>query len=141
MDNTKIRLLRRYNQLVEMKCASETKFDHQCQIKDLTFKQIEYLKIIDKHELITISELAQEVDNSKPTVTEMVKKFISLDCVYKVKCSSDARKAYLQLTDRGIKIARMEDNILSDLLDKIFVKLTDEEIETLIHLLDKTVSD
>jgi DNA-binding MarR family transcriptional regulator len=99
--------------------------------------QVEYLKVIDRHEYITISQLATEVHNSKPTVTELVKKFTAQDCVYKVKCHQDGRKAYLKLTDRGLKIARMEENVLKDLTQKILDRLTQEEVETLIFLFEK----
>ena len=139
MKDIELRLLNAYKNLYRMKCSSADKFDHQCELSDLTLTQIEYLKIIDKYDYITISQLAQEVNNSKPTVTEMVKKFSALDCVYKVKCSQDARKAYLKLTDRGLKIARMEENVLKDLIEKIMSRLTEEEVETLIRLFEKLV--
>lgn len=134
-------LLETYSRLVELKCLSAHKFDSECKLKDLTLTQIEYLKIIDSHEYITISSLAKEVDNSKPTVTEMVKKFIAVDCVYKVKCSSDARKSYLKLTSRGEKIARMEQHVLEDVVSKMIKNLTKEEIISLIYLIDKAIGD
>jgi DNA-binding MarR family transcriptional regulator len=130
-----------YKNLYKLKCNSTDKFDNQCELSHLTLTQVEYLKIIDRHEYITISQLASEVQNSKPTVTEMVKKFTALDCVYKVKCHQDGRKAYLKLTDRGLKIARMEENVLQDLISKIMVKLTEDEVETLISLFEKLGSD
>lgn len=132
-------LLITYSKLVELKCHSTHKFDSECQLKDLTITQIEYLKIIDAHEHITISTLAKEVHNSKPTVTEMVKKFIAVDCVYKIKCSSDARKAYLKLTTRGEKIARMEQHVLEAVVTKMVKNLTEEEVLSLINLIDKAV--
>lgn len=134
-------LLETYSKLVELKCLSTHKFDSECQLKDLTITQIEYLKIIDAHEYITISTLAKEVKNSKPTVTEMVKKFIAVDCVYKVKCSSDARKAYLKLTTRGEKIARLEQHVLEAVVSKMIKNLSEEEVISLIYLMDKAVSD
>lgn len=134
-------LLETYSRLVELRCHSTHKFDSECQLKDLTITQIEYLKIIDLHEPITISTLAKKVDNSKPTVTEMVKKFIAVDCVYKEKCNSDARKSYLKLTARGEKIARMEQHVLEDVVTKIINKLSKEEIVSLIYLIEKAVND
>lgn len=52
-------------------------------ISQLTLKQIEYLKKFDEHEYVTISQLAEDLNLSKPSITEMVKKFIQLDCVKK----------------------------------------------------------
>ncbi len=137
MKDTELRLMEAYKNLYKLKCNSADKFDHQCELSDLTLTQIEYLKIIDKHEYITLSGLAEAVHNSKPTVTEMVKKFTSLDCVYKVRCHQDGRKSYLKLTDRGLKVARMEENVLKDLVQKIMTRLTEEEVNTLIDLFEK----
>jgi len=120
------KLLETYSKLVQLKCHSTHKFDSECQLKDLTIIQIEYLKIIDTHDY---------------TVTEMVKKFIAVDCVYKIKCSSDARKSYLKLTTRGEKIARMEQYVLEDVVTKMIKKLTKEEIISLIYLIEKVASD
>ncbi len=139
MNDVEVKLFDTYRKLVEMKYSCTTKIDRECQLKDLTMKQIQYLKIIDRHDYITISSLAQEVNNSKPTVTEMIKKFIKLDCVYKEKCDRDGRVSYLMLTDRGQKIARMEENVLKDVIDKIVKRLTEDEIETLIYLIEKAV--
>ncbi len=134
-------LLETYRKLVDLKCHSAHKFDSECQLKDLTLIQVEYLKIIDTHEYITISTLAKEINNSKPTVTEMVKKFIAVDCVYKVKCSEDARKAYLKLTSRGEKIARMEQHVLKAVVTKMINNLSKEEVVSLSYLIEKAVRD
>ncbi len=56
-------------------------------ISQLTFKQIEYLKKFDEREYVTISQLAEDLNLSKPSITEMVKKFIQLDCVKKEQYS------------------------------------------------------
>ena len=77
-------------------------------ISQLTLKQIEYLKKFDEHEYVTISQLAEDLNLSKPSITEMVKKFIQLDCVKKEQCSHDARVYYLFLTEKGKRIARLE---------------------------------
>lgn len=137
MNDREQRLLNAYKNLYRLKCSSSDKFDNQCELSHLTLTQIEYLKVIDRHEYITISQLAKEVNNSKPTVTEMVKKFDNLGCVYKVKCQEDGRKFYLKLTDRGLKVARMEDNVINDLIKNILDKLTDDEVDTMIILFEK----
>ncbi|WP_243684757.1 MarR family transcriptional regulator [Methanosarcina barkeri] len=40
---------------------------------------------------MTFSRLARITRNSKPTITEMVNKFVKMDCVYKEKSSKDGR--------------------------------------------------
>jgi DNA-binding MarR family transcriptional regulator len=103
----------------------------------LTIKQLEYMKQIDKHEHITSSELAKIFDLSKPSVTEMVKKFIAIGCVYKKQCQNDGRIYYLELTERGKKIARVDEITISRLVDRIEGNLNENEIEKFIELIEK----
>ncbi|MDD3632152.1 MAG: MarR family transcriptional regulator [Atribacterota bacterium] len=106
-------------------------------IPELTLKQIEYLKKFDKRENTTISQLAEELGLSKPTVTEMVKKFIRLDCVQKEQCSQDARVYYLFLTEKGKIIARLEQITDDNFAKKVESRLSKEDINLLIEILLK----
>lgn len=137
MDDLKTRLIQAYSEFAKLKCDKSQIFDQTCQVKDLTYTQIEYLKVIDGQEYITVSDLAEYTMNSKPTVTEMVKKFIALDCVNKEPCVEDGRKFYLTLTQRGKKIARMDEYVMENVFEHILNKLSEEEIESLIQLLHK----
>lgn len=106
-------------------------------IPELTLKQVEYLKKFDKRENTTISQLAEELGLSKPTVTEMVKKFIRLDCVQKEQCSHDARVYYLFLTEKGKIIARLEQITDDNFAKKVESRLSKEDINLLIEILLK----
>ncbi len=106
-------------------------------ISELTIKQIEYLKKFDEHEYVTISQLAEELNLSKPSITEMVKRFIGLNCLKKEQCTHDARVYYLFLTDRGKAIARLEKIVLEDFIRRVKDCLKDEDISILIEILSK----
>ena len=106
-------------------------------ISELTLKQIEYLKKFDEREYITISQLAKLLNLSKPSITEMVKKFIKLDCVKKEQCNHDARVYYLFLTEKGKRIARLEQIAEEDFVRRVEDCLSDEDISLLIELLSK----
>jgi len=108
-------------------------------ISGLTLKQIEYLKKFDKRENVTISQLAVELGLSKPTVTEMVKKFIRLDCVQKEQCRHDARVFYLFLTEKGKMIARLEQIANDHFVKRVESCLSKEEIDLLIEIILKVV--
>ena len=108
-------------------------------ISQLTLKQIEYLKKFDEHEYVTISQLAEDLKLSKPSITEMVKKFIKLDCVKKEQCSHDARVYYLFLTEKGKRIARLEQMANEDFIRRVENCLSEEDISLLIELLSKVV--
>jgi len=108
-------------------------------VSELTLKQIEYLKKFDEYKHVTISQLAESLKLSKPSITEMVKKFIKLDCVRKEQCSHDARVYYLYLTEKGKGIARLEQIADEDFIRRVVNCLSEEEISLLIELLSKVV--
>ncbi len=123
--------------LIKTECRYNVIRKHN--ISGLTLKQIEYLKLFDRRENVTISQLAMELGLSKPTVTEMVKKFIRLDCVQKEQCRHDARVYYLFLTEKGKMIARLEQIANDNFIKKVESCLSKEEINLLIEILLKIV--
>ena len=117
----------------ECRCYIMDKFN----ISELTFKQIEYLRKFDEHDYVTISQLAEELNLSKPSVTELVKRFIRLNCIKREQCNHDARIKYIFLTERGRAIARMERIALRNFINRVEKCLDDEDIKGLIDILSK----
>lgn len=106
-------------------------------IADMSLKQIGYLKEINKTYGMTTSQLAESLDISKPTVTEMVKKFIKSDLVYKQSCPADGRVYYLKLTEKGQRIVDV-DQLTNDFLAGRLMDILDEEdIKKMITVLNK----
>lgn len=122
-----------------MRIKTECKFCvvDKYNVSELTLKQIEYLKIFDENEYVTISQLAEDLKLSKPSITEMVKKFIKLDCVKKEQCNHDARVYYLFLTERGKGVARFEQIANEDFIRRVENCLCEEDVSLLIELLAK----
>ena len=87
-------------------------------MSELTIKQIEQLKVIKDHKRITHSELVEITNLSKPTITEMINKFIKNGCAVKEKSPTDKRSYYVKLTDRGLKIAKSNELSLEKLIQK-----------------------
>lgn len=106
-------------------------------MSELTFRQIEYIRKISKYEYITISELAEILNISKPSITQMIKKFEKLDCVYKKQCKEDGRVQYIYLTDKGRNIAEFENLTIQKLVEKIVIHIDENEINILIDILLK----
>ena len=126
-----------FNRVLFIRTECRYNLMNKYKIPELTLKQIEYLKKFDKWENTTISQLAEELGLSKPTVTEMVKKFIRLDCVQKEQCSQDARVYYLFLTEKGKIIARLEQITDDNFAKKVESRLSKEDINLLIEILLK----
>lgn len=136
MDTNKY-LYETYSGLMKVKGQCSCKLIDELNMSELTLRQIEYIKKIGKYDSITISGLAEILNLSKPSITEMVKKFIKLDCVYKKQCAEDGRVQYIYLTERGECIARFEDLEVKRLVAKMLESLDDGEINVLISILLK----
>jgi DNA-binding MarR family transcriptional regulator len=108
-------------------------------ISELSLKQIQYLKKFDRPKYVTISQLAAELGLSKPTVTEMVKKFIRLDYIQKEQCTRDARVYYLFLTEKGRMIARLEEIANEQFIKRVKNSLDEDDINLLIEILLKVI--
>lgn len=126
-----------YSELIKIKGECSCKLIDELNMSELTLRQIEYIKKFDRCDYVTTSELAKILELSKPSVTEMIKKFIKLECIYKQKCNEDGRVYYLHLTEKGRCIARFEELTVRKLVDRILDSLEDDEIKTLISLLSK----
>jgi DNA-binding MarR family transcriptional regulator len=109
----------------------------ECGINEMTVKQIRYIKLISQYNELTFSELATVTNNSKPTITQMINKFINQGCVYKEKSCSDGRVSYIRLTKKGYMIANAEKQKSESLITQMMERLTQEEIDTLIRILNK----
>jgi DNA-binding MarR family transcriptional regulator len=123
--------------LMELKGQCYMHIIDEYDLSELSLKQIAYLKKFRADKGITTSQLAEDLELSKPTVTEMVKKFIKMKYVYKETCEIDGRVHYLKLTDQGKNIANVEKLTFKDMVDKLHEKLDEEDLKTLIKLLEK----
>jgi DNA-binding MarR family transcriptional regulator len=130
-------LIRGISNLSKLKGSCYHKMMDDLELSEMSIKQINYLKVFYEHQTITTSQLADTLNLSKPTVTEMVKKFIKSECVVKQSCPQDGRVYYLKLTEKGEQIATLDDLTSIYLAATIEKKLDNEDIEVLIKVLEK----
>jgi DNA-binding MarR family transcriptional regulator len=130
-------LLAVFEHLLRMKNECSCTIFSECGLADMTVKQIAYLKVIDEHGDVTFSRLAEITRNSKPTITEMVNRFVRMECVYREPCPEDGRILYIRLTDKGKKIAQAEHDALRRVVERMIDSLDEHEQELLIEILKK----
>jgi DNA-binding MarR family transcriptional regulator len=131
------RLLIAVEHLIRIRNESSCAILSECGVSDITVKQIGYLKAIDEQGDVTFSRLAEITRNSKPTITEMINKFVSMECVYRERSPHDGRVLYIRLTDKGRRIARAEENALSRLIERLKDSLDEDDMDVLIQILRK----
>jgi DNA-binding MarR family transcriptional regulator len=113
----------------------------QFKFNELTLTQMHYLETINHLVNPGITDLATEMNLTKPTITVIVDKLIEKDFVVKGKSDEDRRSTHLHLTEKGKQINQMHDHahrILASLMTK---RLTMTERNMLIELLDKVVRE
>jgi DNA-binding MarR family transcriptional regulator len=125
------------NHLLMMKNECSCSIFSECGLSDMTVKQIAYLKVIDEQVDVTFSRFAEITKNSKPTITEMVNRFVRMECVYREPCRDDGRILYIRLTDKGKKIAQAEQAALHRVIERMIDSLDEHELDLLIKILQK----
>lgn len=122
-------------QLLSLKGECTFKLIDDLEAEQLTMNQLNYLNLVKRLKATTISELSDTLNVSKPTVTESIKKLERGGYITKHRCTVDARIYYIELTERGSKLANLEKLSVIRLVDLISEKLTKEEVEHLVQAL------
>lgn len=126
-----------FEHLLRMKNECSCTIFSECGLADMTVKQIAYLKVIDEQGDLTFSRLAEITRNSKPTITDMINRFVRMDCVYREPCPDDGRILYIRLTEKGKKVATAEKAALRRVIERMVHSLDEQEQELLLELLQK----
>jgi DNA-binding MarR family transcriptional regulator len=130
-------LLEVFENLIRIKNECSCTVFSECGLSEMTVKQIAYLKAIDEQGEVTFSRLAEITRNSKPTITEMINKFVRMDCVYRQRCPDDGRILYIHLTDKGKKVAQAEKYALRQMIERMVHSLDEHELDLLAEILRK----
>jgi len=123
--------------LIRLKNDCSCNIFSECGLSDITVKQIAYLKVIDQHGEITFSRLAEITRNSKPTITEMINRFVRMECVFRERCPDDGRILYIRLTEKGQKIAKAEQAAMQRVIERMMNSLDKHELDLLVEILQK----
>ena len=112
----------------------------QFNFKELTLTQMNYLETISQLGNPNLTELAAELNLTKPTVKVAIDKLIEKDFIYRVKSDEDRRSAHLHLTVKGKLINHTHDFAHKQMAGLITHKLDQAEVGLLEMLLEKVFS-
>lgn len=113
----------------------------QFKFNELTLTQMHYLETINLLVNPSITELAAEMNLTKPTITVIIDRFIEKDLVVKVRSDEDRRSTHLHLTEKGKQINQMHDHAHRILAESMTKGLTTTEKNIFIELLEKVVGE
>ena len=126
-----------FDRLIAIKNECSSAIFSECGLADMTVKQIAYLKAIDEHGDVTFSRLAEITRNSKPTITEMINRFVRMECAYRQRSPDDGRIMYIRLTEKGRMIANADQNALNRMIERMVRTLDENEVDLLVEILKK----
>lgn len=106
-------------------------------LKELTVTQMHYLEVISQLTNPNVTELATEMQLSKPTVTVALDKLLLKGFVTKVVSDEDRRSSHLHLTKKGMQINQMHENAHTRFAELMEESLEPAELEQLTLLLEK----
>jgi DNA-binding MarR family transcriptional regulator len=113
----------------------------QFHLLSLTHTQMHYLETVNMLHNPNITELSKSLKLTKPTVKVAVDKFIEKDFLFKIRSDEDRRSAHLHLTEKGKLINQMHDYHHKRIAELFSRKLNKEEMETLVGLLNRVLSE
>lgn len=109
----------------------------QFRFNDLTLTQMNYLETIYQLHNPNLTELAIELNLTKPTVKVAIDKLTEKDYIRRVQSDEDRRSAHLHLTEKGKLINQMHDEAHKRMVKMISVNLDETEREQLVVLFEK----
>lgn len=95
-------------------------------LSQITYSQFFLIHTIKEQEQATITELAEIMNITKPSLTAGVNKLIKLGLVSKEQSTKDKRIQYIHLTEKGLSIGSAEMNAFDECLQRIEEKLGDD---------------
>ena len=116
------------------------KFQTQLLSGDLngyTLRQLYYIELINKHENISVSELAKMLDVKKSTISIAINQLINRDIVTKIQSTNDKRFYFLQLTKKGKDIMKIHMKVHKNAIKQIINILNQKEVENFIKIANK----
>ncbi|MDD5736367.1 MAG: MarR family transcriptional regulator, partial [Methanothrix soehngenii] len=96
-----------------------------------------YLRKINSLDNPTMTELAEAMEVSKPSASNMVSKMAEKGLVETRASSKDGRICLLSLTDKGKKVIEIENSADITFFKKVREILDDNELEILERILEK----
>lgn len=103
--------------------------------------QYDFFYVISIREGLSQKDLSEHLDIGKSTTAKAVKDLITKGYVEKIKDDKDRRIDHLYLTEKGRKIAPLVSAIIKEFLTTAEKNMSDTELETLLLLMKKVLSN
>ncbi|HHG2231652.1 TPA: MarR family transcriptional regulator [Vibrio parahaemolyticus] len=111
-------------------------------LSHLSFNEFDYLRVIQVFpEGVRITELADELQVTKPSASNMVVRLEKKGLVKRIACNEDARAKRVLLTEDVAEKMSLEQIVYKDISDQMMLKLNEQEAKQLQSLLNKALGN
>ena len=134
-----------YNLAEIIERLSKSMHDHELEVtalsefSNLSVTQIHYLDTIRHLNKPTISELAKHQHVTKPTATFALDRLEQSGYIKKVPSKEDGRVSNIHLTEKGLRISDLHDEIHQGYAEYFKEALNGKELKLLVGLMNKVV--
>ncbi|PKP01659.1 MAG: hypothetical protein CVU11_14515 [Bacteroidetes bacterium HGW-Bacteroidetes-6] len=111
----------------------------QSDLKILTARQLTCIELINEMKNPTLTELAQNLQITKPSASLMLDRLHENGYTIRAKSDSDRRSAHVHLTEKGEKAAQLHTELHRRIASLLTQGLSESEKEILVVLLNKAV--
>jgi MarR family 2-MHQ and catechol resistance regulon transcriptional repressor len=117
----------------------ERRIIEKSDLSSLSPRQLYYLDEIYHLGQPTLTELAEKMKVSRPSVTIIIDKLVRKGYLRRIRSSHDRRSFHIHLTEIGMKLATLHDNIHYRFADIVQSILSREDIAALDNILQKVI--
>ncbi|EGR0437582.1 MarR family transcriptional regulator [Vibrio parahaemolyticus] len=111
-------------------------------LSHLSFNEFDYLRVIQVFpEGVRITDLADELQVTKPSASNMVVRLEKKGLVKRIACNEDARTKRVLLTEDVAEKMSLEQIVYKDISDQMMLKLNEQEAKQLQSLLNKALGN
>jgi DNA-binding MarR family transcriptional regulator len=108
---------------------------------ELSMRQIYYFETILRMGHPTFSDLARQLNVTRPSVTAIVSKLIAMGYVRKEQDDEDRRAFHIVVTSKGEEFRRIHQAIHQQVVRRLTAQLDLQEVEQLTALLQKALHE
>lgn len=110
-------------------------------LPNLTLKQYYYLDVINRMDNPTYSEISEKFKVTKPAVTAIVNRLITLGYLERIQSEKDRRVYYVLVSDKGKKLIGINNQSAYAYARYVENCLNKDELEKYVEILEKIVAN
>ena len=103
----------------------------------IPYNEFTVLRALEDERTLRVSDVARRLNATNSYVTLTSEKLVQKGYIIRERTNADRRTVYLTLTEEGINLVKKMDEIVYDYYDKTFGDISNEEMITVMNILEK----